>query len=345
MSSNLQSLLEMGFSKQLAEKAIQETGDQNIEAAMDWLIVNSEKYDQQLDNSQPKTEECAASEAEVSRTEAASTAKSIKCDECNRLFSSSSEVEFHAAKTGHSQFSESTDEKKPLTEEEKKEQLRKVEELMKLKRKEREEKEKAEQLEQEKRRIQSGKELLSIKKKFEEDEMRKIAEERRREKEEEKKARQRVKEQIEQDKLARKQKAGNLASTPVVVPPAQPSVPASPSQPKDYKETRIQIRLATKWLYYDTNFGAKEQLASVRLFIQMNRTDLVAGVSEPFRIQTNFPRKVFTEEEYEKPLDILGLVPSAVLMVSKAKEKKSEVSTQNPHHVTKPGLLPFVFLQ
>lgn len=58
-----------------------------------------------------------------------------------------------------------------------------------------------------------------------------------------KKARQRVKEQIEQDKLARKQKAGNLATTPVVIPPVQPSVPVTPSQPKDYKETRIQIRL------------------------------------------------------------------------------------------------------
>jgi hypothetical protein len=164
---------------------------------------------------------------------------------CNRLFRTNEEVEFHAAKTGHSQFSESTDEKKPLTEEEKKEQLRKVEELMKLKRKEREEKEKAEQLEQEKRRIQSGKELLNIKKKFEEDEIRKIAEERRREKEEEKKARQRVKEQIEQDKLARKQKAGDATNTPYVAPPVQAPAPAptTPNQPKDYKETKIQIRL------------------------------------------------------------------------------------------------------
>jgi hypothetical protein len=161
---------------------------------------------------------------------------------CNRLFRTNEEVEFHAAKTGHSQFSESTDEKKPLTEEEKKEQLRKVEELMKLKRKEREEKEKAEQLEQEKRRIQSGKELLNIKKKFEEDEIRKIAEERRREKEEEKKARQRVKEQIEQDKLARKQKAGNANNTPVAAPAVQIPAPSTPNQPKDYKETKIQIR-------------------------------------------------------------------------------------------------------
>lgn len=81
--------------------------------------------------------------------------------------------------------------------------------------------------------------------------------------------------------------------------------------------TDLLVRLPNGSIMTQT-FGAKEQLASVRLFIQMNRTDLVAGVSEPFRIQTNFPRKIFTEEEYEKPLDILGLVPSAVLMVSKA---------------------------
>ena len=60
-------------------------------------------------------------------------------------------------------------------------------------------------------------------------------------------------------------------------------------------------------------FGTKEQLASVRLFIEMNRTDGNGN----FKLQTNFPRKVFTEEEYEKPLDVLGLVPSAVVIVSR----------------------------
>lgn len=132
-----------------------------------------------------------------------------------------------------------------MTEEEKKEQLRKVEELMKQKRKEREEKEKADQLEQEKRRIQTGKELGNIKKKLEEDEIRKLAEERRREKEDEKRARQRVKEQIEQDKLARKQKfGGEAAAAPAVLaPPVQPAVQPTPNQPKEYKETKLQIRL------------------------------------------------------------------------------------------------------
>ena len=169
---------------------------------------------------------------------------------CNKLFQSNEEVEFHAAKTGHSQFSESTDEKKPLTDEEKKEQLRKVEELMKQKRKEREEKEKADQLEQEKRRIQTGKELSTIKKRLEEDEIRKMAEERRREKEEEKRARLRVKQQIEQDKLARKQKLADQSpaavASVVVSAPVQPTPQPVSNQPKDYKETRIQIRYNTQ---------------------------------------------------------------------------------------------------
>lgn len=75
-------------------------------------------------------------------------------------------MEYHAAKSGHSSFSESTEEKKPLSEEEKKEQLRLVEEKLKQKRKEREEKEKLEALEREKIRIKAGKEMSAAKKKY-----------------------------------------------------------------------------------------------------------------------------------------------------------------------------------
>lgn len=163
-------------------------------------------------------------------------------DRCNKLFTTPEQVEFHAAKTNHSQFSESTEEKKPLTEDEKKEQLNKIEELMKQKRREREEKERAEQLEREKKRIQSGKEMTQIRKKIEDDEIKKLAEERRREKEEEKKARQRVKEQIEQDKLARKMKAEMSSQPPA--PAVQPQTQQPPAPAKEYKETRIQIRYA-----------------------------------------------------------------------------------------------------
>lgn len=85
---------------------------------------------------------------------------------CNKLFKNQLEVEYHAAKSGHSSFSESTEEKKPLTDEERKEQLRLVEEKLKQKRKEREEKEKLEALEREKIRIKSGKEMSAAKKRY-----------------------------------------------------------------------------------------------------------------------------------------------------------------------------------
>jgi len=48
----------------------------------------------------------------------------------------------------------------------------------------------------------------------------------------------------------------------------------------------------------------------------LNRKDGV-GSDVPVRLATSFPRRVFEEEDYGKPLDALGLVPSAVVMVQK----------------------------
>lgn len=85
---------------------------------------------------------------------------------CGKLFKSSLEVEYHATKSGHDSFSESLEEKKPLTEEEKKEKLRQLEEKMRQKRKEREEMEKQEMVVKEKMRIKSGKEMAEARKKY-----------------------------------------------------------------------------------------------------------------------------------------------------------------------------------
>jgi len=43
-------------------------------------------------------------------------------------------------------------------------------------------------------------------------------------------------------------------------------------------------------------------MAAVRVYIELNRSDGDA----PFCLMTNFPRKVFTSDDYEKPLDQLG---------------------------------------
>lgn len=245
-------------------------------------------------------------------------------------------MEFHAAKTNHSNFSESTEEKKPLTAEEKAEQMRLLEERLKQKRKEREEKEKKEELDREKSRVQIGKELAEAKRRLQEQEMKEIAEARRREKIDDRLARERVKAQIEADKLARKAKFGKpdeSAQPPVTESPPKPAEPVPSPVKKDYKETKLQVtrpilisinhvheynlnpkqrseackivsqlRLPSGKTMVQT-FGVSEPLAAVRLYVELNRDD---GGSGTFNLMTNFPRKVYQGDEYDMPLEALG---------------------------------------
>jgi len=205
--------------------------------------------------------------------------------------------------------------KAPLTEEEKKEKLAKLEELRVKKRAERLVKEAEEAKAKEKARVESGKDMGQIRAALEEQEIRKLAQLRRMEKEEEKKAKARVLAQIEADKAARKaekeaSKAGATkaaAAATVTAPPAQPAVK------KDYTEAKLQIRQANGQAIVHS-FGVKEPLAAVRLYVEMNRTDGGAG---PVKFMTNFPKKVFADDDYENTLENLGLVPTAVLMVTK----------------------------
>lgn len=283
-----------------------------MEAAMEWLLAH---VDEDIPKEAPVDVIPKSSDsAETSASSPTETeAKSIKCNECNKLFKSQIEVEFHASKSGHSDFSESTEEKKALSEEEKKEQLSKLEEKLKQKRLEREAKEKEEQLERERLRIRSGKDLGEARRKIEEDEMKKLVQQRKREKEDERLIRERVKAQIEADRAARKLRDSKEAGIPVpVAPVVVQALPTGPkTAPKDYTHTRIQIRM-TDGASVVESFDVKEQLAAVRLFVQMRQ-----GVTIPFSLMTNFPKRVFTEEDYEKPLEVLGLVPSAVLIVTK----------------------------
>uniref|UniRef100_A0A069DSU0 Putative ubiquitin regulatory protein n=1 Tax=Panstrongylus megistus TaxID=65343 RepID=A0A069DSU0_9HEMI len=315
-------LMDMGFPKEKVEQALNVTGNQGVEPAMEWLLAHGDSLEggnigQSLGQKLDEEGTPAPSTSNLTEEDAAGTsglndedAKSIKCEDCNKLFRTQLEVEYHAAKTGHANFSQSTEEKKPLTEEEKKAQLQLLEEKIKQKKIEKEALEKAEELEREKNRIKSGKEIVAIRKKFQEEEFKKAIEERKREKEEDRLARQKIKEQIEADKLARKVKAGGVIAETITTPP--PTV-VKPPPPKEYNEARLQIRL-TNGTTLTQSFGAKEQLSAVRLYIEMNRTD----DNGPFTLMTSFPRKIFSDEDYEKPLEVLGLVPSAVIIVSRA---------------------------
>ncbi|XP_018007412.1 UBX domain-containing protein 1 isoform X2 [Hyalella azteca] len=303
---------------------------------MEWLLAHADDPALQEsvagtdDNTNPATPSAAASgdEAEGSTpmetgedkktseedAAAAAEAKSIRCDDCGKLFKTPEEVEFHAVKSGHSSFSESTEEKAPLTEEQKKQKLLELEEKMKARRKAKAEEEAREEREREKKRIEMGKNVAEHRRKLEEDEIRKLAEEKRREKLEDKLARQRVKEQIEADKEARRQKlAAATGAAPVVAAAAPPPAAAPPAAPKkSYDETRIQFRLPSGPPVVQT-FKAKEPLSAVKLWVTINHP--CPDPSLTVSLSTTFPRQVFSEDQMVQPLESLGLVPSSVLMV------------------------------
>lgn len=316
MSEFINILVEMGFSRPRAELAITKTKAQGVEQAMEWLLANEEEPEiesvvEPVVQSEPLSDTPESVEEKANTEQQEKQAKSFKCDDCGKLFTKSEEVEFHAAKSKHTNFSESTEEKKPLTEEEKKEQLAKIEAKLKQRRLEREAREKAEELEREKGRIRSGKDLLEAKRKQEEAEMKKVMEQKKREKQEEKLARERVRQQIEQDKQARKALFGQkpeeeLPKTEVTTTLVKPVVSGN------YSEAKLCIRLTDGSVLTQT-FGAKEPLSAVRLYIEINRTDEPG----PFQLRVHYPSKIFTMDDYDKPLEFLGLAPSAVLVVSK----------------------------
>ncbi|XP_078391772.1 UBX domain-containing protein 1 [Cetorhinus maximus] len=285
----LEMMMEMGFSRNRAEKALALSGHQGIEKAMDWLIEHED--DPNLD------EPYVAPQGDVLGT----TEKS----------------ELGAAEMTFEENSNQIQHNAALSEEEKKEQLKRLEELMRQRQLEREEREKKDEIDREKQRRKQGQELSLIRQKLQEEEMRKIAEERRKEKLEDIRAKQRVREKIERDKAERALKFGGSGGVTAAASPVQPTpvVPQSsqgtPAK-REYDECRLQIRLLDG-TQLTQSFKSREQLAAVRLYVQLQQQDDPGN----FNLMTSFPRKVFSEEDMEKPLQELGLVPSAVLFVCK----------------------------
>lgn len=298
--TTLESLLEMGFDRNRAEKAVANTGNQGIEQAMDWLMEHEndpdidEPYVPPVGNvlggeNQPTTEQPSLPDAA------------------------------EGTEGGDGSFIETSEgERRPMTEEEKLEQVKRLEELMRVKQAERREREREEELEREKQRRKQGQELQQIRQKLQEEDMKKLADQRRREKMEDKMARQRVKEKIARDREERAQKFGAAAAAAAASQPAQPS-PSSPTNhgppptKKEYEESRIQVRLLDGSTI-NTVFKAQEPLAAVRVYVQMN-SNVPEG--QDFTLLSPYPRHVYTELDMEKPLKELGLVPSAVLVVTK----------------------------
>jgi hypothetical protein len=59
--------------------------------------------------------EPTADDGEIDANSASTTANSLKCDDCGRFFRNADAAQMHAEKSGHQNFSESTEKIKPLT--------------------------------------------------------------------------------------------------------------------------------------------------------------------------------------------------------------------------------------
>lgn len=180
--------------------------------------------------------------------------QSIKCIECSKVFKSPAFASFHAEKSGHTSFEESTEEIKPLTEQEKKEKLEELRAKLAAKRAAQSKIDAEENKANEKIRRKAGQDLTEIKADMERKEQIKEAERKRKEKADDAAFKAKIKAQIEADKRERAAKAAadkaarEGKAAPVAATPAGPSAAAlaASAGPQASKSSANEARLRVR---------------------------------------------------------------------------------------------------
>ncbi|KAI0858629.1 ubiquitin-related domain-containing protein [Xylaria cubensis] len=301
--SVLDQLLEMGFDKERAELAVKKSD--GLPDAMDWLEKNQDTPLEDLLAEEESGPSVTKVEGEV--------ALSLVCNECGKKFRSQREAEFHANKSGHADFAESTEEIAPLTEEEKQQRLAELREKVKAKRANQAVVDKEEQKRNEQIRQKATKESQDLKEELQRKEQIKEAAKKRQEKVDEMEAKKRIKAKIEADKEERRRKAEEAKAAregraiPATAPaPAAVAAPARPAA--NHNETRLRLQ---------TSGGnvMKTLPVETTLFEVAQMLEAENGLAVSKFVQ-NFPRKVFEGNlDFGKTLKEVGLVPSAALIV------------------------------
>lgn len=99
-----------------------------MQGALEWLEANQDKSLEEIQASQQDEND------EAPALQPGEEARSLVCNECGKKFRSQAQAEFHATKTEHTDFSESTEELAALTEEQKKERLEELRQKLAAKR-------------------------------------------------------------------------------------------------------------------------------------------------------------------------------------------------------------------
>ncbi|KAF1987858.1 hypothetical protein K402DRAFT_392151 [Aulographum hederae CBS 113979] len=314
--SDLSMLLDMGFEEEKAKMAISK--GRNLQGAIDWLDKNQEKSVEDLKAEQASA---AAESSEGPALQPGEEARSLVCNDCGKKFRSTAQAEFHASKTEHTDFSESTEEIKPLTEEEKKAKLEELRQKLAEKRAGMSEQDKEDKRKNEEIRRKATKENQDIREDMARQEQIKEAAAKRREKQAEVDARKRVLEKLEHDKQERKRKAEiekakragvapPLSSEPTTATASSSAASGSgPSKPASaYTETRLKLQMPTGSL--TKSFAVETTLFEVAHAIGEEQ----AGF-EVSSFGMTWPKKVFDKTDFGMTLKEAGMVPSAALIV------------------------------
>ncbi|RCI15902.1 hypothetical protein L249_1891 [Ophiocordyceps polyrhachis-furcata BCC 54312] len=333
MPSDLEQLLDMGFEKARAEMAVKKSGGLprhalltpsvfSVQGALQWLEDNQDKSLEDIQAGANEEDDEAETKAQIAEIESGQ-ARSLVCNDCGKRFRNQALASYHASKTSlifaaseHTDFSESTEEIAPLTEEEKKAKLDELRERLKAKKAVQSVQDKEDQKRNEKIRQKATKETQDAKEELQRKEQMKEVARKRQEKAEDLEAKKRIKAKIEADKAERRRKADEAKAaregrapdqqSPVA---QQPPVAATAAQPKSNRnEARLRLQTAsgsiTKTLPAETTLFELAQL------VQSETGNSVASFS------TTLPKKTFEGElDMSKTLKEAGLVPSSVLIV------------------------------
>jgi len=303
MSTDINNLVDMGFDREKATLAMKKAG--NLGAAVDWLSNNADKSIEEL-------KEDEGDEDSPLSLQPGEQARSLLCKDCGKKFRSTAQAEFHANKTEHQNFEESTEEIAPLTEEEKAARLAELREKLAAKRAGQSEQDKLDKERNDQIRRKATKEQQDIKEDLAKKEQIKEAEAKRREKQADVEAKKRIQAKIAADKEERRLKnerekaarAGQFAAVAEPTPVAKPSVPKTAG---NYTEARLRLQTSAgtvqKTFPVDTTLFEVAQALSEEPGIQV--TEFVQ----------NYPKKIYDSSDFGQTLKEAGLVPSAALVV------------------------------
>ncbi|CAM9371678.1 unnamed protein product [Pylaiella littoralis] len=201
-------LVEMGFAEIRAKKGLMFGNGSDMDNAVNWIMEHQE--DQDID--EPIPEGAEAMDVEASGGGDGASAQSLKCNQCETLLKDVAAAELHASKTGHIDFSESTDAVKALSPEEKAAKLARMKELIAARRTARVEEEKVDHVKREKARRTMGKEAAQTKEEMQIIARKNAAARAKKEKLDFERERARLKEEIARDKAERKARGGKLST-------------------------------------------------------------------------------------------------------------------------------------